>query len=317
MQNLLLTLGRSLIERGAWYFAPASWVWAAVVFCKNKAYDRKWLKSTRVPCTVVSVGNIVAGGTGKTPFVLMLAERFQNRKVAILSRGYGKIPDEALLLRRRLPNASVYIGKDRIASARRAVEEGAELILLDDGFQHRKLHRDFDIVLLNAEDPHGKGHYLPWGYLRDSPRRKADAFFTNGKEFCRAPARVLDEKERPVRAIAGLKVGLFCGIANPDSFKKTVCSLGAEVVSEWILADHEAAGAARLEAFSARAKALGAKALITTEKDFIKGPKCSLPILFVEIEIEWLDGKERWEKLIAEIDKKIDNGCTYDRSDKN
>ena len=314
----VLSLGRELIEQGAWFFAPISWIWAAAVFVRNKLYDWNWIRSFRVPCTVVSVGNIVAGGTGKTPFVQMMGASFSSRKIAILSRGFGEIPDEAMLLKRHLPHAKIYIGKNRASLAERAVNEGAEIILLDDGFQHRKLHRDFDIVLFREEDPFGKGHYLPWGFLRDSPKRleKADAVFSNGRDFQHRIARILDEQEREV-AVEGWKVGLFCGIANPHSFKKSVSSLGVTIVGEWILADHEPARPDLLERFAKRCKALGAKALITTEKDFIKKPVCSLPIVFVEIKIEWMEGKQSWEKLIAKINQEIDNRYTYDRTNKN
>ena len=319
MLSRMLSLGRELIERGAWFFAPLSWIWAAAAYCKNKGYDWRWLAAKRVPCTVVSVGNIVAGGTGKTPFVQMIASAFAHRKVAILSRGYGKMADEAMLLKRRLPDAEIYVGKNRALLAEQAARDGAELILLDDGFQHRRLYRDFDIVLLRGDDPFGKGHYLPWGFLRDSPRRlnHADAVFVNGPDFCHRAVRILDEKEEEILSIEGWKVGLFCGIAHPVSFKKSVDNLGAEAVAEWLLADHEIAQPDRLERFAVQCKGLDARALITTEKDFIKGPRCSLPIVFIEIEIEWSEGKERWQKLIAKIDQEIDNKRTYDRIDKN
>ncbi len=316
IRNKALSLGRALIERGAWFFAPLSWIWGIVVFCKNKLYDWKWISCAQVPCTVVSVGNIVAGGTGKTPFIQMVASSFVSRKIAILSRGYGQIPDEAMLLQRRLPHALLYVGKDRVALAARAAMDGAELILLDDGFQHRKLHRDFDIVLVHERDPFGKGRYLPWGFLRDSPKRlkRADAVFFNGRDFRHLVVRILNEKEQEIPTVQGWIVGLFCGIANPDSFKKSIDSLGAKAVAEWILADHEPAQPALLERFAERCRKLGAKALITTEKDFIKGPRCSLPIVFIEIEIEWIERKEKWERLIAKINQKIDNGSAYDRT---
>ena len=157
---------------------------ALISFLKNSFYDRKWISISSLPATVVSVGNIVAGGTGKTPFVHLLAKTFRHRKVAILSRGYGSIADEALLLARRLPEVKVYVGKDRVASGIKAIKEGAELLILDDGFQYRRLARDFDLVLLDGDDLFGKGHYLPWGYLRDSPKRlrEADAVFIYGRD---------------------------------------------------------------------------------------------------------------------------------------
>ena len=138
-----LLYGQKLIEKGAWYFAPLSMLYALVVFCRNWLYDHRYFRVSKVPCTVVSIGNIVAGGTGKTPFVHLLAKAFSSRKVVILSRGYGKVPDEPMLLQKRLPSARVYVGKDRVSLAKRAVNDGAELIILDDGFQHRRLHRRF------------------------------------------------------------------------------------------------------------------------------------------------------------------------------
>ncbi len=291
MNSFILRLGQLLIERGAWYFAPISWIWALVVFLKNKAYDFKVFRPLKVSCPVISIGNIVAGGAGKTPFVQMLARHFSHRKVAILTR----MEDEGMLLKR---DANVYVGKDRRISALKAVQEGANLILLDDGFQHRKLHRDMDIVLLSGKE----GHYLPRGFLRDSPRRlnEADAVFRKGEDFYYTAVNI--------PPIQGSKVGLFAGIANPDSFKKIVLDLGIEVVAVWILADHEAAPQKKLDAFASHCKALGAKALVTTEKDFIKGPKTLLPIHPIEIAIKW-KSKENWLKLIEKIDQKIDNNA--------
>src|SRR5262249_30275344 len=144
----LLLFGQKLMRcRGAFLLAPAGWAWGGVARLKNSLYDWGVLRPARVPSLVISVGNIIAGGTGKTPFTLLLAQTLSHRQVAVLSRGYGAVPDEALLLRRRLPSAKIYIGKDRVELAKRAAQEGAEVILLDDGFQHRRLTRDFDVVL--------------------------------------------------------------------------------------------------------------------------------------------------------------------------
>ena len=312
MRYKLLLWGHALIERGAWFFAPISWIWAVALFCKNGLYRSRWLKPTCVKATVVSVGNIVVGGTGKTPFVHLLAKTFSHRKVAILSRGYGSLPDEAILLARRLPQAKVYVGKDRVILAKRAVLEGAELILLDDGFQHRRLHRDFDCVLLRGDDPFGKGHFLPWGFLRDHPKRlqEADAVFIGGKDFVPRVTRVVDAQGN---AAQGKQFGLFCGTCYPYSFKKTVDALGIQVKAEWILGDHEPASSLLLERFAVKCKSLGCNGLITTEKDFVKlqnTHSLSLPIYYVEIELQMTEGQQRWENLIAKIDQKIDNRPT-------
>ncbi len=286
-------MGQRLIEKGTWYLAPFSWLYALGVFFRNRLYD--WLPVIKVPATVVSVGNILAGGTGKTPLVLLLAQAFPHRKVAILSRGYGGRADEARLLARRLPNVKVYVGKDRAALAQQV---DADLIILDDGFQHRRLHRDFDIVL----DRESIRHYLPWGFLRDSPQRlkKADAVFTVGKDFTFTVKRILDLHGNEIPSINGWKVALFCGIAQPQNFKKTVEGLGAEIIAETFLADHEAVDLDKLPKVSA---------LLCTEKDFIKLPPTQLPIYYLEMELRVAEGAKRWEKLIEKIDQKIDNGA--------
>lgn len=322
MRHKILLAGQKWIERGmfTWVLAPFSWAWAFAAFCKNTLYDKGLLKAYRCGKTVVSIGNIVAGGTGKTPLVLFLAQQFSHRKIAILSRGYGVLPDEAMLLARRLPAAKIYLGKDRVSLAKRAVQDGAELLILDDGFQHRRLHRDFDFVLLDGQDPMGKGHYLPWGFLRDSPKRliHADAIFMQKNhltyrsiQFHSEAKKILDLKGEASDSIQGWPVGLFCGIAKPERFKKTVEGLGAIVKSEWVLADHEPAQWRLLQKFAASCKALGAKALICTEKDFIKLPKetsVDLPIYFLEMGLRIEDA--RWENLVVKIDRKIDNYST-------
>ena len=325
LKSRFLLWGQTLIERGAWYLAPISWIWGFVAFCKNALYDRKLLPIHRVPRPIVSIGNLVAGGTGKTPLVLLLASQFPHRKIAILSRGYGEYPDEAELLERRLKTVSVYFGKNRVRLAKQAMRAGAQLIILDDGFQHRKLHRDFDLLLLSASDPFGKGHYLPRGFLRDSPKRmrQADAVFLSGKGDVSfphiglevVPERMLDFMGKPVKVPPGTPIGIFCGIGKPASFKKTMVSLGLKIVSEWILADHQRAPEKLIRSFADKSKSLGAKVLICTEKDYVKldeEMRCSLPLYFLEISLRVSSGQKEWENLIAKIDQKIDNITAYE-----
>ncbi len=310
MLNQVLLWGQKKIENGsAWIFAPLSFVWMFVSYIRNMLYDRKWLRITKVSRTVVSIGNIVAGGTGKTPLVLLLASQFPGRKIAILSRGY-KTNDEPLLLANRIQNAKVYVGIDRVKLAKQACSEGAELIILDDGFQHRKIHRDFDLVIQHGSDPLGKGHFLPWGFLRDHPSRlkQADAIFINSAESL-TPHIHLKMRVDSEATYHGQKVAIFCGIAKPHLFKKTVESLGAIIVDEWIIADH--AKADGLEEFALGAKKKGAVSILCTEKDFIKLPtkNYALPVSCVRISFAIAHGQSQWENLIAKIRQKIDN-CT-------
>ncbi len=314
--------GSRLIESGAsWIFAPISWVWGFVTHCKNRCYHHELLKPTRVSKPVVSIGNITVGGTGKTPLIHLLAQTLSHHKVAILSRGYGKIPDEPMLLAERLPKAKIYIGKNRVALAQRAVSEGADLLLLDDGLQYRKLHRDFEWVVLDDRDPLGKGRYLPWGYLRDSPQRLdgADALFIQGDHpdfpqaigFKLRVARTLNRSGTEKEVLRGDPVGIFCGIGSPRRFKKTVSDLGADVVAEWILADHQVAREKGLKKFIDNAKSLGASYILTTEKDAVKLPiglRLSLPLYYLEMDTEIVEGKRDWDLWIAKIERSIHNG---------
>ena len=149
----------------------------------NLAYSRGWKRSYRVAAPVVSVGNLTMGGTGKTPCVEYVAGfyRKHERRVAILSRGYGSqcggLNDEGLVLSENVPDAPPYQGADRVALARAAIEESeSEVLILDDGFQHRRLARDLDLVLIDATRPWGYGFLPPRGLLREPPSslRRAD-----------------------------------------------------------------------------------------------------------------------------------------------
>ncbi len=168
-------------------FHPLSAIYGGVVGARNALYDRGWLHARALEGPVISVGNVSAGGSGKTPFVILLGELLQARGIRfdVLSRGYGRksrgvllvdpagLPrdfgDEPLLIARRL-RAPVIVGEDRYAAGRFAESRfGAQIHLLDDGFQHRGLARDFDIVLVTPED--ARDRLLPGGRLRESLHR--------------------------------------------------------------------------------------------------------------------------------------------------
>lgn len=300
LRNKFLLFGQTLIEKKrSWFLAPLSWAYGFFVEIRNFLYDISFFKITKVKPIVVSVGNIVAGGTGKTPFVHLLAKAFPKRKVAILSRGYGSVPDEAMLLAKKLPNVRICVGKNRALLA--SILEDVELILLDDGFQHRKLHRDIDIVLTRKTIE----HYLPWGFYRDNPKRlkQADFIFEKDRDYQLKVKAIRDSNGQEIPSIKGWKVGIFSGIASPERFKKTVIDLGGEPISEVVFADHEIADLSKLPHL---------KALICTEKDFVKLPKTDLPIYYLEMEMEIKEPNHLWEKLIEKIDQKIDNRCTYE-----
>jgi tetraacyldisaccharide 4'-kinase len=292
------------LRRGGLWLASVPYGWAARV--RNRLYDAGRLRSYRAAVPVVSVGNLTAGGTGKTPCVEYLARVYRQWevRVAVLSRGYGSAGgrnDEARVLEENLPDVPHLQGADRAALAAVAVEElESELLILDDGFQHRRLARDLDVVLLDATAPWGHGHLLPRGLLREPPaglRRagavlltRCDQVDAGWRRWLRdeaarlAPqAPVLETRHRPVELVNGagppaplglLKgrpVAAFCGVGNPAAFRRTVEDLGAVLVAFRSFPDHHPYRRADVEGLRAWARPLPPDALlVTTQKDWVK-----------------------------------------------
>jgi tetraacyldisaccharide 4'-kinase len=255
---------------------------------------------------VVSVGNLTLGGTGKTPCVEYLARFYRSRdvRVAILSRGYGGAGgpnDEALVLENNLPDVPHLQGPDRVALAGVAIEElEAELLILDDGFQHRRLARDMDVVLLEATEPFGHGRLFPRGLLREPPSslRRADAVLitrcdqasdSSVNELTHrirslAPGRPVvptthapvawmqhDHPDRPASAFRGRPVAAFCGIGNPEAFRRTLHDLGVDPIAVRTYPDHHAYTRADVDNLRTWARTQPADAaLVTTQKDLVK-----------------------------------------------
>ncbi len=268
-----------------------SGIYAGVAGARNGLYDRGWLKARRLQGPVVSVGNVSAGGSGKTPFVILLGELLKARgiKFDVLSRGYGRksrgvlavnpggLPeefgDEPLLIARRL-NVPVVVGEDRYEAGRAAEARfGAQMHLLDDGFQHRALARDFDIVLVTPED--GRDRLLPAGRLREpllSLRRAdavvlasgaaPDAFPLEGKMMWRVRRGIVarDISSRPV---------VFCGIARPRNFILQLRTAGVEPVAEAFFRDHHAYCEKDVRDLLQLKMKSEADGFVTTEKDAV------------------------------------------------
>ena len=268
-----------------------SGIYGSVVALRNRLYDRGILRARHLRGPVVSVGNLSVGGSGKTPFVMLLGELLESRGVEfdVLSRGYGRktrgvllvdpggssteFGDEPLLIARRL-RVPVVVGEDRYrAGAFAEARFGPRLHLLDDGFQHRSLARDFDIVLVSADD--ARDGLLPTGRLRESRQalRRADAVvLTSGASPDLLP---LEDKIvwRVRRAIHAVKTPdrpvVFCGIARPQNFVLQLRKAGIEPAAEAIYRDHHAYSerdVRELKALKDRSEAGG---FVTTEKDAI------------------------------------------------
>jgi tetraacyldisaccharide 4'-kinase len=291
-------------QRAGLSAAALPYGWAARL--RNWLYDRGWKAACRALVPVVSVGNLTLGGTGKTPCVEHIARwyRDRGRRVAVLSRGYGSRGgrnDEALVLEENLPDVPHLQGANRAALARAAVEElESEVLVLDDGFQHRSLARDLDVVLIDATNPWGHGRLFPRGLLREPSGglRRADLVLLTRcdqvpeemRETLRArvnrlapgvplaetvhrPQELLDAtgESTPLSVLAGRPVAAFCGLGNPVAFRQTLAGLGAEPIAFRVFADHHAYTRDDVEDLRAWVRVFPADTVVvTTQKDLVK-----------------------------------------------
>lgn len=290
LHDWLLATWYGGVRRGRWLL-PLSWLFAAAVAGRRQCWRRGWLASYRSPRTVVVVGNLTVGGTGKTPFVIWLAGQLLARgwRVGIVSRGYRgaggaarrvtgassvrDAGDEALLLARRL-GVPVAVSRDRPAAVR-LLEADCELIIADDGLQHYALQRDIEIAIVDGRRGLGNGRYLPAGPLREPAARLAqvDAVVVNGGGFAwpgalgmtlapRALVALADGRRLPPRAFAGRRVLGVAAIGHPAQYFLALRELGMEPL-ERPLPDHAAISAAALEAGAGMP-------VLMTEKDAVK-----------------------------------------------
>ncbi|MBK6941664.1 MAG: tetraacyldisaccharide 4'-kinase [Planctomycetes bacterium] len=314
--------------RGALWLASLPHSAALCVF--HGLFDRGWRRPRRAPLRVVCVGNLTAGGTGKTPIVawLALAALAAGRHPAIVLRGYrkgardGAGSDEAQLYARLVPSVPVLVDADRVRAAHAAAALGADLVLLDDGFQHRRLHRDVDIVLLDARDPFGGGAVMPRGFLREPPTGLARADVVVLTRSDRAGADALAEAERRVRALApqaaivrevhaatelighdgsriadvgalrGARVTCMSGIGDPTTLAESVTRCGAIVVRTLDFGDHHEFTPAELAAVARDCAADGVRWCVTTQKDAMRigAVPAGLPLVVLRIEARF-DGE--------------------------
>ena len=305
---------------------PLSSLFGLGVRARNALYDRGLARAQRLRGPVVSIGNLSVGGSGKTPFVLLLGELLQARglKFDILSRGYGRTTrgvalvdpagsprdfgDEPLLIARRL-NVPVIIGESRYAAGVLAEQKfGPQLHLLDDGFQHRSLARDFDIVLVTPEDV--RDRLLPGGRLREplTSLRRADAVvLASGAS---PEAFPLDQKLvwRARRGIVPIDVPVrpvvFCGIARPKNFVAQLRTAGFEPVAEAVYRDHHAYTDQDIRDLLDLRQRSEADGFVTTEKDAVNlgGYMAALsPLAVVPVKMELTDAANAVDTMLARI----------------
>jgi tetraacyldisaccharide 4'-kinase len=335
--------------------ATAEPIYGAVIRRKNRRYDLGAISIERIAAPVISVGNLTVGGTGKTPFVVWLAKWFRARHcaVSLISRGYGQkasvaasarrgqpaLNDEALEIADLLPDVPHRQDPDRVAAARAELTDGRpRVLILDDAFQHRRIARDLDLVLLDALEPFGYGHLLPRGLLREpieSLQRaqvvalsRSDAVSVERREEIRAivaqhapqadwlelihqPTLLRDGQGHcePLSAWRGKRVAAFAGIGNPAGFRYTLQTAGLSVVEMRPLADHVTYTTALQESLADWVRSLGAlDGVICTHKDLVKVRMVEpggVPLRALQIELEITRGQERLEERLGAIAQKL------------
>jgi tetraacyldisaccharide 4'-kinase len=312
---------------------PLSAIYGGVVGARNAFYDRRLLRSRRLQGPVISVGNLSTGGSGKTPFVILLGELLKARGIRfdVLSRGYGRktrgvllvdpggLPrdfgDEPLLIARRL-QAPVVVGEDRYAAGRFAESRfGFQLHLLDDGFQHRRLARDFDIVLVTPED--ARDRLLPRGRLREPlqslPRADAvvlasgsaaESFPLAGNTVWRVRRGIVTENvTHAVRA----RPVVFCGIARPQNFLLQLRAAGIDPVAEALFRDHHAYTEKDVRDLLQLRQRSEADGFITTEKDAVNlGAYLAAlaPLAVVPVNMELADAANAVDTMLRLIEER-------------
>ncbi|KAA1258846.1 Tetraacyldisaccharide 4'-kinase [Rubripirellula obstinata] len=322
----------------------AAFPYAAAIGLRNRRFDQKQTEIHKVDVPVVCIGNLTVGGTGKTPIVCHLAQwlRQQNVRVAIISRGYRSdgsgSNDEAKEMAEKLPDVPQVQNADRFAAATTAVDElESEFLLMDDGFQHRRLNRDLDILVIDSTNPFGFGHLLPRGLLREPVSglaragvvllTRCDLVSDQELEFihrtvsqhCHEGVPCLrtqhatkelfqyDRQTQPIQWLQDRKVVTVCAIGNPTAFEKTVQQCGATILDRIQFPDHDDFGPAAIASLVEKIKGQRdqVEAIICTHKDLVKiqtDRLAGVPLMAISVELTFRDDPgPLYDKLTALI----------------
>ena len=345
-------------------FQIVSWLYAGVVITRNLMYERHLLPSRKVPCRVVSIGNLAVGGTGKTPMTVYFARWVKQLGYhpVILSRGYkgryekqgavvsdgcsiqcdaSRAGDEPFLIANLLPAVPVIVGSDRIAAARLAIERfDPDVLVLDDAFQHRRLHRDLDLLLLDDRAPFGNRHLLPRGPLREPVAalrrshaivltRCSDSHASGYRQVSRIAGYrpVFQSHHQPlVRGVLpagklaayqnlepfsdansaradGGRMFAFSGLARNQSFRDTIPGSIGSLAGHMAFEDHHPYNSADVKRIAAAAQARSCDRLVTTDKDFVRLPSSSafpLPVLVMGIQMDFKADRDPFSNYIEQ-----------------
>ncbi|MBM80001.1 MAG: tetraacyldisaccharide 4'-kinase [Planctomycetaceae bacterium] len=341
-RGLLATAARGFLWVLSFGYQIAVWL-------RGLTFDWGFRRVYHPNVPVISVGNLTTGGTGKTPVVAFLVRWFGDHgfRVGILSRGYGALNeegnDEKRVLDQLCPGVLHLQSSNRSDIARQAVEEhGCQILVLDDGFQHRKLHRELNIVLIDATQPWGFDNVLPRGLLREplaglkradfalitradsvddliltNIRSVVDQHISGGLAATVAfrPTQLINvHGERgDVEIIKAQRVLGFCGIGNPDSFRQLLVSRGAEVVEFVPFPDHHHYNDVDMRTLSESTKRHNADLVVTTLKDIVKLGETQIgdaDLWALSIETEFLAGFEQLESRLEQVKETLANSTT-------
>ncbi|MEP6887496.1 MAG: tetraacyldisaccharide 4'-kinase [Nitrospirales bacterium] len=360
VRSLFVSDRSSFLANGfSWLLRALSIPYGWATQCRNTLYDRGWLPQRRLPCRVVSIGNLTVGGTGKTPVTIAVTDALlaAGHRVAVLSRGYrrrSRTPrvlvsdgrkilvgpeeagDEPFLIAQRCPRAVVAVGSDRYELGRWVLAQcSIDCLVLDDGFQHRALYRDVDLLLVDATDEHGLRALVPAGRLREpvSAAARATALLVTRVEGSADAQPIVSLIQQavgyevkpilirftpqgfvdahtgtgvPLDALTGQRAVIFSGIGNAGAFRTSVLRQGIIVVDEVVFPDHHVYTMSDVTRVRARAERVGAPVLVTTEKDAVKLhtlPPLSMPVWAMRLDTHILEGEDRLKHLLAVSDE--------------
>ena len=331
----------------------ASQLYNAGVRARTWAYRSGLFEKLTVETAVVSIGNVTVGGTGKTPLTICLARRLQacGRRPAIVSRGYLKkgrglvivsdtesilagrrrAGDEPYLMARALPGVPVVVGPNRALASLVAVGRfKPDIILMDDAFQHLKIQRDLDVVVIDSTNPFGNNMLLPRGLLREPPKHliRADLIVLTRVNQCtsleelkanlaelNSLAPIVETVHKPatltdyhtgakldLAELEGTPVAALSGIGNPKAFEETLKELDADVRKSWRFPNHHVYRRTRLSDMADRARDMGVRAIVTTEKDMVRFPPgfaFTMPVWVLGIRMDVISGEEHLERIMT------------------
>lgn len=318
-----------------------SCIYGQIIRIRNLAYNIGWIRVHNAPIPVISVGNLTTGGTGKTPLVIWIIKCLHEKglSAAVLTRGYktepGKISDEPAILAKSCHGAEIVVDPDRVRGISKALRHDCKVVVMDDGFQHRRLNRDLDILTIDATCPFGFGHLLPAGFLREplSSIKRADIVVLTRSDQVKPDQierirsritavkpdipilktrhtnpfiRIHRKGEFPIEDFRERKVFAFCGIGNPSSFLERLEALNLTLVGKRVFNDHYNYRPSDISKILDHAGLVDADLILTTQKDWVKTAllmerNCQKDFGYLALELDFLDGNDTIVYLIEKI----------------